>query len=94
MGLHIGAVFIILVTSGLAIMIPLLSSWLRKTEQINMDGFDSAANFGHKTGWWGNIFFIARHFGTGIIISTAFIVSPACLSKDLLTCSTSFSTDS
>jgi zinc transporter 1/2/3 len=78
MGLHIGAVFIILVTSGLAIMIPLLSSWLRKTEQINMDGFDSAANFGRKTGWWGNIFFIARHFGTGIIISTAFIVSPAC----------------
>jgi zinc transporter 1/2/3 len=40
-----------------------------------MDGFDSAANFGRKTGWWGNIFFIARHFGTGIIISTAFIVS-------------------
>jgi zinc transporter 1/2/3 len=78
MGLHIGAVFIILVTSGLAIMIPLLSSWLRKTEQINMDGFDSAANFGRKTGWWGNIFFIARHFGTGIIISTAFIVRPAC----------------
>jgi zinc transporter 1/2/3 len=40
-----------------------------------MDGFDSAANFGRKTGWWGNIFFIARHFGTGIIIATAFIVS-------------------
>lgn len=77
MGLHIGAVFIILVTSGLAIMTPLLSSWFRKTEQIDMDGFDSAANFGRRTGWWGNIFFIARHFGTGIIISTAFIVSPA-----------------
>ena len=74
MGLHIGAVFIILITSGLAIMIPLVSSWLRKSEQVNMDGFDSAANFGRKTGWWGNIFFIARHFGTGIIISTAFIV--------------------
>lgn len=75
MGLHIGSVFIILVTSGLAIMIPLVSSWLRKSEQVNMDGFDSAANFGRKTGWWGNIFFVARHFGTGIIISTAFIVS-------------------
>lgn len=75
MGLHVGAVFIILVTSGLAVMIPLVSSWLRKSEQIDMDGFDSAANFGGKTGLWGNVFFIARHFGTGIIISTAFIVS-------------------
>lgn len=75
MGLHVGAVFIVLVTSGLAVMIPLISSWLRKSEQVDMDGFDSAANFGRKTGWWGNIFFIARHFGTGIIISTAFIVS-------------------
>lgn len=46
-----------------------------------MDGFDSAANFGRQTGWWGNVFFIARHFGTGIIISTAFIVSQTGLSS-------------
>lgn len=27
----------------------------------------------------GNVFFVAKHFGTGIILSTAFIVScPAC----------------
>ncbi|ODN93442.1 hypothetical protein L198_05307 [Cryptococcus wingfieldii CBS 7118] len=50
MGLHIAALFIILVTSGLGVLVPLISKWLKK---VRLSG--------------------ARHFGTGIIISTAFI---------------------
>ncbi|TYJ58345.1 hypothetical protein B9479_000891 [Cryptococcus floricola] len=80
MGLHIAALFIILVTSGLGVLIPLISKWLKKydasrqeTMSREMEVYEGSAAFGRGVGWWGNLFFIARHFGTGIIISTAFI---------------------
>ncbi|WVO16830.1 hypothetical protein L204_104516 [Cryptococcus depauperatus] len=81
MGLHIGALFIILITSGLGVLIPLISRWLRDPYNEEATGeielyegtVASSAAFGKNVGWWDNVFFIARHFGTGIIISTAFI---------------------
>ncbi|WVQ83154.1 hypothetical protein IAT38_005292 [Cryptococcus sp. DSM 104549] len=81
MGLHIGAVFIILITSGMGVMIPIISRWLKKGDirseetqrEMAMYEGTSSAEFGKGVGWWGNVFFVARHFGTGIIISTAFI---------------------
>ncbi|ODN74016.1 hypothetical protein L202_07498 [Cryptococcus amylolentus CBS 6039] len=80
MGLHIAALFIILVTSGLGVLIPLISKWLKEgdasrqeTMRREMEVYEGSAAFGRGVGWWGNLFFIARHFGTGIIISTAFI---------------------
>lgn len=73
MGLHIGAIFIILVTSAVGVFIPLLAGWTKsggkKTSTLD------AGSFGRDVGFFGNILFIARHFGTGIIFSTAFIVS-------------------
>ena len=80
MGLHIGALFIILVTSGLGVAIPLISGWKRKSAQdpdSDSEGEASPAAssvpVGRREGVWGKIFFVARHFGTGIILSTAFI---------------------
>lgn len=76
MGLHVGALFVILVTSGFGVLLPIISGWFRKRNtESSMDAFQSSALFGKGVGLWGNIFFILRHFGTGIIISTAFIVS-------------------
>jgi len=79
MGLHVAAVFIILVTSGLGVLLPIISAWFRRRREPSdsdsertVQG-DASADFGRKTGLWGNVFFIARHFGTGIILSTAFI---------------------
>lgn len=73
MPLHIGSIFIILVTSAVGVMIPLLAGWTKsggkKTNSLD------AGSFGKGVGLFGNILFIARHFGTGIILSTAFIVS-------------------
>jgi zinc transporter 1/2/3 len=79
MPLHVAAVFIILVTSGLGVLLPIISAWFRRHRQPSDSDSersvvgDSSADFGKSTGWWGNVFFIARHFGTGIILSTAFI---------------------
>ncbi|OCF30861.1 hypothetical protein I316_07494 [Kwoniella heveanensis BCC8398] len=82
MGLHIGAVFIILVTSGLGAMIPLITGWARKSRSASHESLDTLADgshandhtaFGKGAGLWANIFFVARHFGTGVILSTAFI---------------------
>ncbi|WWC90933.1 uncharacterized protein L201_005871 [Kwoniella dendrophila CBS 6074] len=79
MGLHVGALFIILVTSGLGAMIPLVTGWARKRNQsdeslntLTEDHNDHTA-FGRRAGLWSNIFFLAKHFGTGVILSTAFI---------------------
>ncbi|WWC63097.1 uncharacterized protein I303_105696 [Kwoniella dejecticola CBS 10117] len=81
MPLHIGALFIILITSGLGAMIPLFTGWARRrnasTESLdtlsNRNNFEDQTAFGRKAGTWSNIFYIAKHFGTGVIISTAFI---------------------
>ncbi|WWD20703.1 hypothetical protein CI109_105179 [Kwoniella shandongensis] len=93
MPLHIGALFIILVTSGLGAMIPLFTGWARKRPErkdslstLNSDGVNDerqagitsaagaeGAAFGRGAGLWNNVFFIAKHFGTGVILSTAFI---------------------
>lgn len=71
MPLHIGAIFIILVTSAIGIMIPMLAGWTKrggkKTSTLD------AGSFGRDVGIFGNILFVARHFGTGIIFSTAFV---------------------
>ncbi|WWD02350.1 hypothetical protein V865_000389 [Kwoniella europaea PYCC6329] len=80
MGLHVGGLFIILVTSGLGAMIPLFTGWARKRSQ-STDSLDARVSsvdqdhtaFGRRAGLWSNIFFIAKHFGTGVILSTAFI---------------------
>lgn len=79
MPLHIAAIFIVLVSSGLGVMIPLISSWFRKPHNDGDSNSsvplhqNTAADFGKSKGVWANVFFVARHFGTGIIISTAFI---------------------
>ncbi|WRT68179.1 uncharacterized protein IL334_005154 [Kwoniella shivajii] len=79
MGLHVGGLFIILVTSGLGAMIPLFTGWARRRrdsseslDTLNTSGSEHIA-FGRNAGLWANIFFIAKHFGTGVILSTAFI---------------------
>ncbi|WVR07336.1 hypothetical protein IAU60_004377 [Kwoniella sp. DSM 27419] len=80
MPLHIGAIFIILVTSGLGAMIPLITGWARKRRAsedslvtLATDQHEHHTAFGRGAGIWANVFFVARHFGTGIILSTAFI---------------------
>lgn len=74
MGLHVGAVFIVLVSSALGVLIPMISGWARQSNGEKVASGDPIA-FGRKAGFWASLFFIAKHFGTGIIISTAFIVS-------------------
>lgn len=68
MSLHIGAIFIILVGSALGVLIPIVAGWARSGSQP-LD----AASWGRQLGFWPNVFFLARHFGTGIILSTAFV---------------------
>lgn len=68
MGLHIGAIFIILVGSAIGVLIPIIAGWARSGSQP-LD----AASWGRSLGFWPNVFFLARHFGTGIILSTAFV---------------------
>ncbi|GAA5824440.1 hypothetical protein JCM11251_000422 [Rhodosporidiobolus azoricus] len=55
MGLHIAAVFIVLISSAIGVFLPLLAS-----RYITKSLFSK-------------VFFAAKHFGTGIIISTAFV---------------------
>lgn len=62
-GLHIGAIFILLATSALGVMIPLLSGRLGNNPNSMAKTVMS------------KVFFIAKHFGTGILLSTALIVS-------------------
>lgn len=77
--LHIGAIFIVLVTSALGVIIPLVSG-RRKGPVSHQENVD--AQTGKGRGIMGNVFFVAKHFGTGIILSTAFIVSRAiCFTK-------------
>jgi zinc transporter 1/2/3 len=54
-GLHIVALFVVLISSLLGVLLPLFS-----------------ASFMSKS-LFANIFFAAKHFGTGVIISTAFV---------------------
>lgn len=68
MGLHIGSIFIILVGSAIGVLIPIIAGWARSGSQP-LD----AASWGRSLGFWPNVFFLARHFGTGIILSTAFV---------------------
>jgi zinc transporter 1/2/3 len=75
MPIHIGAVFIVLITSALGVLIPMVSGWVKRSDGSKIASGDPVA-FGREAGVWASIFFLAKHFGTGIIISTAFIVSP------------------
>ena len=72
MGLHIGSIFIVLVSSALGVGIPMISGWARQSNGDKVSSGDPIA-FGRKAGFWASLFFVAKHFGTGIIISTAFI---------------------
>lgn len=72
MGLHIGSIFIVLASSALGVMIPLISGWARQSNGDKVSSGDPIA-FGRRAGFWASLFFVAKHFGTGIIISTAFI---------------------
>lgn len=74
MGLHIGSIFIVLVSSALGVGIPMVSGWARRSNGQRVASGDPIA-FGREAGFWASLFFVAKHFGTGIIISTAFIVS-------------------
>ncbi|KAL1406535.1 hypothetical protein Q8F55_008241 [Vanrija albida] len=76
MPLHIAAVFIVLVSSAVGILVPLGAGWMRRSDSAEnrtdtVASLDAAAL--GKGGAWGKVFFVARHFGTGIILSTAFI---------------------
>lgn len=72
MGLHIGSIFIVLVSSALGVGIPMISGWARQSNGDKVSSGDPIA-FGKKAGFWASLFFVSKHFGTGIIISTAFI---------------------
>lgn len=73
MPLHIGSVFIILVTTAIGVLAPIVTGWTRRGDKLT--GTLDASSFGRDVGILGNCLFLARHFGTGIIFSTAFIVS-------------------
>lgn len=79
MGLHIASIFIILITSAVGVMFPIVAGWWSHRKghesQIQLD----AASFANGIGFWPSTFFLARHFGTGIIFSTTFIVSSGTL---------------
>ncbi|KAF9023512.1 Zinc/iron permease [Hymenopellis radicata] len=55
MGLHIAALFVLLISSGLGVFAPVVFGGLKQRP------------------WLSTTLFILKHFGTGIIISTAFI---------------------
>lgn len=65
-GLHIGAIFIVLVTSALGVMIPLFSG-RRKSGSTGAStvaqASESKALFNPKS-FWSSLFFVAKHFGT------------------------------
>jgi zinc transporter 1/2/3 len=66
MGLHVGAVFIILVASCLGVLLPILTGWHRraKSEREGERTLTDSTAFGRETHFMGSVFFIARHFGT------------------------------
>ncbi|CDR99237.1 hypothetical protein [Sporisorium scitamineum] len=59
--LHIGALFILLASSALGAYLPILIHSRRSTTSQKTNG------------WADEVFFICRHFGTGVLISTAFV---------------------
>ena len=74
--LHIGAIFIVLATSGIGVGIPLITGWVRGRDGRKASEGDSAA-FGAGVGWVRNGFFLARHFGTvRVFLSTTDVMRP------------------
>ncbi|TIA99527.1 hypothetical protein E3P96_02896 [Wallemia ichthyophaga] len=59
-GLHIAAIFIVLVSSALGITLPILTKGLASTRRRARRIWDEAV-------------FVSRYFGTGVIIATAFV---------------------
>lgn len=65
-GLHIGAIFIVLVTSALGVMIPLISG----RRKADSSGAATAARISENKAlfnpksFWSSLFFVAKHFGT------------------------------
>lgn len=70
MGLHVGAIFIILVASALGVLIPVVSGWVRNKngERITAQPGHSTA-FGREAGFRSSLFFLAKHFGTVSLLS-------------------------
>lgn len=59
--LHIGTIFILLASSAVGSFLPIL-----------VHSKDATANGGNRK-WTDEVFFVCRHFGTGVLISTAFV---------------------
>lgn len=75
--MHIASIFVVLVISAIGVYLPTIAGWFVKDASGAVSvGHLDAACFGAEYGFWGNVFFLARHFGTGVIIATAFVVSP------------------
>lgn len=76
MPMHIASIFIVLVMSALGVYLPAIAGWFIKDPNGSASvAHLDASSFGAQYGFWGNVFFLSRHFGTGVIISTAFVVS-------------------
>lgn len=81
-GLHIAAIFIVLATSAIGVAVPIISA--RRSRKNQASGTEEQqqqqhvdAQTGKGRGFLGNVFFIAKHFGSGVIFATAFVVSRA-----------------
>ncbi|KLT39266.1 Zinc/iron permease [Cutaneotrichosporon oleaginosum] len=74
MPMHVASIFIVLVISALGVYLPTIAGWFVKDSNgAKSVGHLDAASFGREYGFWRNVFFLVRHFGTGVIISTAFV---------------------
>ncbi|EPQ28570.1 uncharacterized protein PFL1_03874 [Pseudozyma flocculosa PF-1] len=78
LGLHVAAIFILLASSSTGTFLPILLQ--RRTSKSSPEAAAAAAAGGsgdvdglQAEGFLSKLFFVCRHFGTGIILSTAFI---------------------
>ncbi|PWN48425.1 Zinc/iron permease [Violaceomyces palustris] len=84
-GLHVAAIFVVLVSSSLGITLPIITKSFRQFKSRRQALKTSAqppplANHSHdltehpsKLDWLDEVFFASKYFGTGIILSTAFV---------------------
>lgn len=63
-GLHIGAIFIVLVTSALGVMIPLISGRRRSGSASAAAALSETKPLFRQNSFWSSLFFVAKHFGT------------------------------
>ena len=63
--LHVGAVFVLLIASAIGVYLPALLSHTTRPSTRTANG--------GKSRWARETLFVCRHFGTGVLISTAFV---------------------